>query len=128
MPARRSRIRIVKITYSNGITLDALVLRHDDYELRAIAPGGEDVLSFTRVNSTWFSADLEVVGIDFGWQRRLPAHAPTVADCICPKELAAQLVTSLITGGEPQTQELDGVYVFGPAGTRVLVSAAELRM
>jgi hypothetical protein len=116
------------ITSRNGTTLEALVLLHDDYELRAIAPGGEDVLSFTRVSGTWISEQLEPVAIEFAWQRRVPAPTPTVADCICPKELAAQLVTSQIVGGESLAQGLDAVYVFGPAGTRVLVSVAELGM
>ena len=64
------------INYSNGTALEALVLSHDDHEIRAIAPGGEDALAFTRVHGTWISKELEPVTISFEWQRRVEVQFP----------------------------------------------------
>jgi hypothetical protein len=37
----------------------ALVLSHDEHEIRAITPGGGDALAFTCIHGTWISEGLE---------------------------------------------------------------------
>src|ERR1039458_4973537 len=59
---------IVTITYPNGIILEAIVLSHEENEIRAIAAGCDDVLAFTRIHGTWISEEIEPVAIEFAWQ------------------------------------------------------------
>ena len=54
------------ITYPNGTVLPAVVLSRGEEEIRAIAPGCDDVLVFTRIRGTWVSEELEPVTIEFG--------------------------------------------------------------
>jgi hypothetical protein len=58
-------------------------------------------LAFTRIHGTWVSEDLEPVAVRFAWERRTAAHPFSDSDCICSKELAAQLIQSLFSGSEP---------------------------
>jgi hypothetical protein len=85
------------ITYANETVLKAIVLSHEENEIRAIAAGCEDVLVFTCIHDTWISEELEPVTIEFGWQRGWVAATPSVDDCICPKDLATRLIQSLFT-------------------------------
>ena len=89
---------VVTITYSNGTVLEALVLAGDENALRVIAPGQEDVQTFTRIHGTWVSECLEPVIVEFAWHRRPAPAVPAEVDMICPTELAAQLIQSLLTG------------------------------
>ena len=43
------------ITYPNGTVLEAIMLSHEENEIRAIAAGCGDVLAFTRIHGTWIS-------------------------------------------------------------------------
>src|SRR5674476_1370420 len=54
---------IVTITYPNGTVLEAIVLSHEENEIRAIAAGCDDVLAFTRIHGTWISEEVEPVAI-----------------------------------------------------------------
>lgn len=116
----------VTITYPNGTVLKAVVLSHDEHEIRAIAAGCDDVLAFTRIHGTWISEEIEPVAIEFEWQRRGVAPTPSADNCLCPKELAAHLIATLFAGCEPQEAEPDPLYVFNPEGNRVAVSLSEL--
>ena len=118
---------IVTITYSNGTVLRAIVLSHEEHEIRAIAPGCDDVLSFTCIHGTWISEALDPVTIEFAWQRRGTSPAPAEAACICSKTLAARLIQSLFGGCEPVAAESDSLYVFSPDGRRVAISFSELQ-
>ena len=73
------------ITYSDGTVLKAIVLSHEENEIRAIAAGCDDVLAFTRIHGTWISEEIEPVAIEFAWQRRGASPTPSLAACICPK-------------------------------------------
>src|ERR1039457_2540108 len=92
---------IVTITYPNGIILEAIVLSHEENEIRAMAAGSDDVLAFTRIHGTWISEEVEPVTIEFARQRRGASPTPSLAACICSKELAARLIQSLFRGCEP---------------------------
>ncbi len=93
-------IAIVTITYPNGQVLNAIVLSHDEHEVRASAPGYDDVLAFTCFHGLWISDDGEPVTIEFEWQRcdERPAYSET--DFICAKELAARLIAALLRSDE----------------------------
>ena len=114
------------ITYLNGTVLEAVVLSHEENAIRAIAPGCDDVLMFTRIHGTWISEEIEPVAIEFAWQRRGTSPTPSVAACICPNNLAARLIQSLFRGCEPVVAEPETLCVFSPQGKRVPISISEL--
>ena len=115
------------VAYLNGTVLKAIVLSHDEHEIRAITPGCDEPLVFTRIHGTWISEEIEPVTIEFNWQRRAASHVPSVDDCICPKELAAHLIHALFTGDERVEAGADTLYVFNPDGTRVAVQRSKLQ-
>ena len=113
--------RIVIITYLNGTTLKAILLAYDQNVIRAVAPGGDDVLVFTRIHGTWISEEIEPVTIEFEWQRRATTPVPSEDECICPKELAAQLIQALLSGEEREKARANSLYAFSPEGTRAAI-------
>lgn|ERR1039458_1193394 len=118
---------VVTITYPNGTVLEAIVLSHEETEIRAMATGSDDVLAFTRIHGTWISEEVEPVVIEFAWQR--PGTSPSTSkdNCVCSKALAARLVQSLFSGGEPEEAVADPVHVFSPEGRRVAIHLTELQ-
>ena len=116
------------IAYSNGTVLQATVLAHDEHEIRVIATGQEDVLTFTCVHDTWISEALEPVTVEFAWQRRPATSVPSDDDCICPKELAAQLMHALFSGDEQSEAGVDSIYGFNSQGDRVPMQRTEFRL
>ena len=116
------------ITYPNGTALNAVVLSREDEEIRAIAPGCDDVLAFTRIRGTWVSEELEPVTIQFECQSATGAPAEySDDDYICPKELAASLIESLLGACERDEAGADGFYVFSPQGTSVGIHRTEIK-
>jgi len=91
---------LMTIRYTNGTTIEAVLLSHDGNALRAAAPDAEDVIEFTNVNGTWVSDDCEPVQIEFAWQRHGRAERVTEDDCVCPQDLAARLVHLLLNPAE----------------------------
>jgi hypothetical protein len=118
----------VTINYPNGTVLKALVLFHDEHDIRAIAPGGGDALTFTRIQGTWISEGLEPVTIEFEWQRRVAVHVPAVDDCICPKQLAVRLISALLSGDNTFEADTDTSCVPSPQGPGVAIPRTELRL
>src|SRR5664280_265684 len=117
---------IVTITYPNGIILEAIVLSHEENEIRAIVAGCDDVLAFTRIHGTWISEEIEPVAIEFAWQRRGTSPSTSEDDCVCSKKLAARLIAMLLRGCEPVVAEPETLCVFSPEGKRVPISISEL--
>ena len=115
------------ITYPNGTVLEAIMLSHEENEIRAIAAGCGDVLAFTRIHGTWISEEIEPVAIEFAWQRRRTSPAISENDCVCAKELAARLIAMLLSGCERDEAGEDTLYVFSPEGSRVAIHRTELR-
>ena len=110
------------ISYLDGTVLEAVVLSHEDDEIRAMAAGCDDLLAFTRIHGIWISEEIEPVTIEFAWQRRGAAPTTSEDDCVCPKELAAQLIQTLFAGGEPKEEVVgDALHVFNAEGSRVAV-------
>jgi hypothetical protein len=115
------------ITYPNGTVLTAIVLSRDEEAIRAIAPGCDDVLAFTRIRGAWVSEELEPVTIQFEYQAAAGAPAEySDDDYICPKELAASLIQTLL-GACERDEAADGFYVFSPQGTSVGIHRTELK-
>jgi len=116
------------ITYPNGTVVTAIVLSRDEEEIRAIAPGCDDVLAFTRIRGAWVSDELEPVTIQFEYQNTAGAPAEySDDDYICPKELAASLIQTLLGAYEQDEAAADGFYVFSPQGTSVGIHRTELK-
>src|SRR5258708_4949268 len=104
---------IVTISYPNGTVLQAIVLSHDEHEIRANASGCDDVLAFTRIHDTWISEEIDPVTMTFEWQRNRRVSSPSEDHCVCPKNLAARLIRSLFSGYEGEAVE-DTFCVFDP--------------
>ena len=126
-PGPRVHNAIVTITYPDGTVLEAIVLAHEENEIRAIATGCDDALAFTRIHGTWISEEIEPVTIEFAWQRRGASPVASEDDCVCPKTLAARLIPSLFRGCERDEAGEDTLYVFSPEGSRVAIHRTELR-
>ena len=104
------------------------MLSREEEEIRAIAPGCDDVLAFTRIRGTWVSEELEPVTIQFECQTAAGAPAEySDDDYICPKELAASLIQTLLGACERDEAGADGFYVFSPQGTSVGIHRTELK-
>jgi hypothetical protein len=105
--------------------VNAIVLSHEEHEIRAIAPGCDDVLVFPCIHGTWISEELEKVTVEFEWQRRGAPPACSEDDCICPKELAMHLIQTLFGGGELDAATGETFYVFSPEGSHVATFRTE---
>jgi hypothetical protein len=114
------------ITYPKGTVLRAIVLSHEEHEIRAVAPGCDDVLIFTRANGTWISEELEPVTFEFEWQRRGTPRLFQEDEYICPRALADHLIGRLHGHTEPDLPEADTLYVFSPNGARVAIRRTDL--
>ena len=114
------------ITYPNGTVQKAIVLSHEEHEIRAVAAGCDDVLVFTRIEGTWISEELVPVTFEFEWQRRATSQAWNEDDYVCPKELADRLISTLLAVGEPDLADADRLYFFSPEGTRVAIHRKDL--
>ena len=110
----------VTITYPNRSVLKATVLSHEEHEIRAIATGCDDVLTFTRVHGTWISEEIEPVTIEFEWQRRGAPHATSEDDCVCPKNVAAHLIQRLLGGSERYEVSANTFHAFSAERTAAL--------
>jgi hypothetical protein len=117
----------VTITYGSGIALQAIVLSHEEHEIRAAAAGCDDVMVFTRSHGTWISEDGEPVTIEFAWQRRGASHVPSEDECICTKELAARLIPTVFGDDDRDEAESDTIHVLSPDGTHVAIHLAGLK-
>jgi hypothetical protein len=115
------------ITYPNGAVLKAIVLSHENNEIRAIAAGCDDVLVFTRIHGTWISEELEPIAIEFAWQHRHASAVASESACICPKTLAARLIQSLLRGSEGEEVAAETLCGFSPEGNRIAVRYSELQ-
>jgi hypothetical protein len=119
---------VVTITYANGTVRKAIVLSHEDQELRVVAAGSDEVLCFNCIHGNWISEDAEPVTIEFAWQRRGASYVPSEDECICPKELAARLLQTLLGGGARDEAGSDTSCAFGPDGTPAAVHPVKPRL
>jgi hypothetical protein len=120
-------MQLMTITYLDGTVLKAIVLSHEERKIRAAAGGCDDVLVFTRIDGTWISEVKEPVTIEFEWQRRGETPSCFEDDYICPKELAARLISTVLGEGEQDEAVAHTFYVFSADGACVSVHHSELK-
>jgi hypothetical protein len=93
--------RKVTIRHTNDGLVEGVVLARNEYKMRVAVQGASDAAVFVFVDGSWISEDCEPVDITFEWRRQPKPNQPvTLANCICPKQLAARLIQTLETGDE----------------------------
>jgi hypothetical protein len=85
------------IKYANGTASIAMILSHEQDEIRAVICGSDDVQIFRRVKGTWFSEEIEPVAIEFEFHTP-GRNTPSLEECICSKKLAVDLLRRLFGG------------------------------
>jgi hypothetical protein len=88
------------IRYSNGQTIEAVLLSRTENLLRAAARGSEDIVELTQVNGSWITDDCEPVQVTFEWQRQARVEEVSLEECLCSPELAARLMQLLYTSSD----------------------------
>jgi hypothetical protein len=114
----------VTITYTNGAVLEAIVLSHENNEIRAIAAGCDEALVLTRIHGTWVSEDLEPVAVRFAWEATPAPHAESEDAYVCSKELAARLIQKLFSSSDDE--EMAGKLYVRHKGSRPSYEPSEL--
>jgi hypothetical protein len=83
------------IQYADGRSREAVLLSRTNNTMRVVLKENSDVTNLTDVDGTWYAENGEPVQVVFAWQAQSRTEAPSLSDCICPAELASQLVDSL---------------------------------
>ena len=114
------------ITYPNGAMVQAVLLARGSDYIRAAVPGDDDVRTLHLVCGNWFSDSGDAVNIEFAAQRCDSAGIPSESECVCPKELAARLLSLLAVGSERDDSAEDMLYVLSPDGADVHIQGTRL--
>jgi hypothetical protein len=109
----------MKITYSDGTVLNAVLLSRESDTLRTAVLGEDDARAFTFVSGVWTSEDCEVVSIEFGWERRGQSPIPTDAECVYSEQFASRIISMLLAGSQGDDVLEDLLWVFAAEGQRV---------
>jgi len=88
------------IRYSNGHTLEAVLLSQTETSMRIALQGSEDVLELQNINGAWITDECEPVNVHYAWSRQSLLDEISENDCICSPELAAKLLHLLFSGEE----------------------------
>ena len=93
------------IRYSNGHTLEAVLLTRTETAMRIALQGSDDVLALQNINGAWITDECEPGNVDYSWSRKSLPDGMSEDDCICSPELAARLLHLLFSGEEqPDTK------------------------
>jgi hypothetical protein len=95
----------MNIRYNNGYQIEGVLLSRNDTAMRVAIEGSEDVLHLNEIHGTWVTEDCEPVHVDFAWAKKEDLPVVTLDDCICSKELAAELLHLLFSGDEAAEAE-----------------------
>jgi len=95
------------ITYSDGKTVEAVLLSRMGDTMRLAVQGGDDVMEFTEIHGTWVSSECEPVSIEFAWQRLDRKPKVSEDECCCSREVAARLIHSLFAGSGERRMDMD---------------------
>ncbi len=79
------------IRFADGSEAEGILLVWDQDTMRVAVKDREDVLALNCVSGNWMTDDGSRVKIEFEWQRSFKEMLPSEADCICSKQMAAQL-------------------------------------
>src|SRR5215472_9870668 len=85
------------IRYSDGRTVEGLLLAKTINSMRVTLEGCDEASEFFEINGVWLSEDCEPVEVEFAWELVPNLPAATETDCICPPELAARLIRLLFS-------------------------------
>lgn len=123
-PWRPPKISVaMTITYSDGSTIEALLLAYDESTVRAIAPADDDVRVFRLSDGEWVSTSGEPVAIQFAWESCGDTALPSVGECVCSKELAMRLISTLRS--KERDQFLSGtIFELSPEGGKVRIQTS----
>jgi len=88
------------ITFLDGTRAHAHLYTHSASIMRVAVRGADDLVEFTSVSNQWVSENCEPVTIEFEWERIPRTEPVSEQDCICPADLAAQLMDSLSAEAE----------------------------
>jgi hypothetical protein len=86
------------IRYSNGYTVDAILLAREGNSMRVAIRDLDETVEFFEINGVWLSQNCEPVEVEFAWMRQSETPVITETDCLCSQELAARLVHLLWSG------------------------------
>jgi hypothetical protein len=86
------------IRYSNGYTVDAILLAREGNSMRVAIREFDETVEFFEINGVWVSQNCEPVEVEFAWMRQTDMPVLTETDCLCSHELAARLVHLLWSG------------------------------
>ena len=95
----------VSIRHSSGKTVEGIILTQRDQTIRVAVKGYADAVVLTCANGTWISDECEAVVIESGRQQYSHNENVSLSDCICPKELATQLIRRLLGGDDEEPLE-----------------------
>jgi hypothetical protein len=109
---------VMTIQYADGRNREAVLLSRTNNTMRVVLKENSDVTYLTDVNGTWYSENGEAVQVKFAWQAHSGTEVPSLSDCICPAELASQLIDSLFTESHEMKAKAPPNYL--TAGSLVL--------
>jgi hypothetical protein len=96
------------IRYRNGSQQQAILLSRTESAIRVAILGSDDVVEFRALAECWISEDCEPVQIEFFPARHDADRIPTLDECVCSTELAADLIEKLFSG---DTESQMGSYL-----------------
>ncbi len=88
------------IRYSNGLSLEAVLLSQTEDSMRVAARGSDDIIELKKVSGTWITDECEPVQVEYAWAKKALLDQISEDDCICSPELAARLLHLLFSGEE----------------------------
>jgi len=86
------------IRYSNGYTVDAILLAREGNCMRVAIREFDETVEFFEINGIWVSQNCEPVEVEFAWMKQSEVPTAVESDCICTPELADRLLRLLWSG------------------------------
>ena len=83
------------IRFSDGQVVEAALLSRTERTIRAALRGSDDAVELTQINDVWVTDNCDPVQVEFAWDAPGPQGEVKEEDCICPPELAAELIRML---------------------------------
>ena len=95
-----SKRKTMTIRYSNGHTLEAVLLNQTENSMRIALRHSDDVLELRHTHGAWVTEDCEPVQVEYAWSGEGLLEEISEDECICSPELAAKLLRLLFSGEE----------------------------
>jgi hypothetical protein len=103
------------ILHEDGRSEKAVLLSQERETIRVMVAGDADAREYRQTaGAGWLGESGEVVTVQYEWQGSKRTGAPAEADCVCSKQLAAELIRML---RNPEVEEeKPGLLMAIPAG------------